>query len=125
MFFIICNDEILMYYMSIAYSAHVILNMETCRHLRLMFPDSTIASSIRCAATKATQVTNCIGEKYRSECLHVLRTRPFSLMIDESTDSSDKVPLSIPPDVTTRYSFSQEYTDLIPPPGTCNVGSSI
>lgn len=56
-----------------------------------MFPDSATASAMTCAATKATQVVITIGDSYRKEVLERVRNQPFTLLIDESTDSSNKV----------------------------------
>lgn len=56
-----------------------------------MFPDSAIASSMTCAATKATQIAKTIGQSYSVKVLEKLRCKPYTLLIDESTDSSDKV----------------------------------
>lgn len=56
-----------------------------------MFPDSKIAKEFTCGETKTAAVTGCFGKYYESQVLQEGKTNPFTLMIDESNDSSDKV----------------------------------
>ena len=56
-----------------------------------MFSDSEIAKSLKCGATKTSQISKAIGSVYYKKVLHQVSTQPFTLMIDESNDASDKV----------------------------------
>ena len=62
------------------------------RVCKKIFPDSKIAKSMTCAATKATCIANEIGHTYNKEVIAHMKATPFTLMIDESNDhGSDKV----------------------------------
>ena len=57
-----------------------------------MFPDSNIAKTMQCAATKTTMVAKCLGNSQLQSALERMKVSPFTLMIDESNDrGSDKV----------------------------------
>lgn len=54
-------------------------------------PDSKVAKSLSCAATKCTQISKHVARHYNHEVIEKLRDLPFCLMIDESNTKQDKV----------------------------------
>lgn len=58
---------------------------------KAIFYDSAIAQGMRIGRTKATAVTcNVVGVSHEQEIQNIMRTTKFSLLIDESTDTSTK-----------------------------------
>lgn len=56
-----------------------------------MFSDSKIAAQFTCGETKTASVTGCLGRYYEKKVIEEVKRLPFTLMIDESTDTGDKV----------------------------------
>ena len=55
---------------------------------KVMFPDSAIAQDIHMKRTKCTEYTKRIAATVQEELAQKLRKNPFSVIIDESTDTS-------------------------------------
>ena len=54
-----------------------------------LFPDSQIASNIKCKRTKATCIVrNVLGAQFHEDLVSQLKTSPFSILLDETTDVS-------------------------------------
>jgi hypothetical protein len=57
--------------------------------LKVAFPDSKIAQNITMGRTKTTKIiTNVLGKSQKEKIVEILKKRKFSLLIDESTDTS-------------------------------------
>lgn len=56
-----------------------------------MFPDSTIAAKFSCARTKTTQIlNNAIMPSLQEYNVNIMRTQPFSLVNDGTSDTGLK-----------------------------------
>ncbi len=55
-----------------------------------MFSDSEIAKSFSCGRTKCALVTNALAPHFRKKLVDDMSLYQFSIMIDESNDSTDK-----------------------------------
>ena len=55
---------------------------------KVMFPDSAIAQGISMKRTKCTELTKKLADSVQEELAAKLRKNPFSVIIDESTDTS-------------------------------------
>lgn len=54
-----------------------------------LFPDSQIASNIKCKHTKATCIVrNVLGQQFFEDLVSQLKVTPFSVLLDETTDIS-------------------------------------
>ena len=73
------------------YEPHIIIVSTYCRLIKTMCPESKIAQSMTCAATKCTQMSKVIGTEYHHQVVDVLRNQKFSLLIDESNSRKDPV----------------------------------
>lgn len=58
--------------------------------LRECCPDSRIAKLIKCGRTKATQLADTLGGKARENITSTMQSSKFSLIVDETTDVSDR-----------------------------------
>ena len=55
---------------------------------KVMFPDSQIAQGIHMKRTRCTELSYKLAETIQEELAEKLRTNQFSMIIDESTDTS-------------------------------------
>ena len=55
---------------------------------KVMFPDSAIAQGISMKRTKCTELTKKLADSVQEELAAKLRKNPFTVIIDESTDTS-------------------------------------
>ena len=62
---------------------------------RKMFPDSNIARNLHMRRTKATELTLKFGATIAEDLAEKLRRHPFSIIIDETTDTSKTKSLAI------------------------------
>ncbi|CAH2002280.1 unnamed protein product [Acanthoscelides obtectus] len=63
--------------------------------LSVICPDSTIAKELKCARTKATNLTRCIAEEHQFSMSQLLQKQKFSLIVDETTDISSQKSLVV------------------------------
>lgn len=64
---------------------------ENFRLVKAICPDSKIAQSMTCAATKCTQIVKVLGTEYTSTIIDAMRQQNFSLLIDESNSRKSPV----------------------------------
>ena len=62
---------------------------------KVMFPDSAIAQGVHMKRSKCTEMTHKLGNKIKEELAAKLRKNKFSVIIDESTDTSKTKCLSV------------------------------
>ena len=60
-----------------------------------MFPDSAVAQGLHMKRTKCTEMTHKLGNKIKEDLAAKLRKNKFSVIIDESTDTSKTKCLSV------------------------------
>ncbi|XP_077422813.1 uncharacterized protein LOC144052536 [Vanacampus margaritifer] len=56
---------------------------------RRMFPDSKIAKKYGCGRTKTSNIIQCLGEESSQSIVDVIKSSPFSMSTDGSTDYDD------------------------------------
>ena len=62
---------------------------------KVMFPDSAIAQGVHMKRSKCTEMTHKLGNKIKEELADKLRKNKFSVIIDESMDTSKTKCLSV------------------------------
>ena len=55
-----------------------------------MFPDSLTAKKFACGHTKTTAIIKALAPHYLGKVISNISNNPFSLMMDESNDKTDK-----------------------------------
>ena len=63
--------------------------------LKIMFPDSRIASGLQMRRTKCTDLAKKLSNVISMNLAYKLQTNPFSIIIDETTDNSKMKCLSV------------------------------
>ncbi|KAJ8036899.1 Zinc finger MYM-type protein 6 [Holothuria leucospilota] len=77
---VLCTNFIVEHNISIAVTEH------TGPLFRKMFPDSAIAKEYSCSRTKTSQVITCLAKNDADLLTSKLKTQPFSIATDGSTD---------------------------------------
>ncbi|XP_067949658.1 uncharacterized protein [Watersipora subatra] len=87
----VIESEVMLIQMLTMKNVSFVACAEVARGLKSVCSDSKIAKSMMCGATKVAQITKCIGNDYNTQVIAELKLKPFTLMIDESNDSGEKV----------------------------------
>lgn len=89
------------------------------RVCKTVFKDSKVCMQMTCGKTKSTMIAKTLGATYKTDALETMKTRPFTLMIDESNDHGSNKVLA----VLIRAVVDQpttKFVTLLP----CNIGTA-
>lgn len=76
--------------------------------------DSTIAKHIKCSRTKGTNIIlNILGPKSFKDTISLMKNNPFSVIVDETTDTSTKKCLAVIVRVLVKNKAKDRFLNLI------------
>lgn len=91
--------------------------------IKAVCPESEVAKGLKLGRTKtACIIKNVIGETEKELLCDVMRNRPFSIIVDESTDKSTIKNLCIVVRAVVNNEVADAFFDLIPVDDATAVG---